>query len=35
MSAFGGDGYDLDLDSIFELGMRLLLDGLAARLDAR
>jgi DNA-binding transcriptional regulator YhcF (GntR family) len=32
MSAFGGDGYDLDLDSIFELGMRLLLDGLAARL---
>jgi hypothetical protein len=34
MAAFAGDGYDLDLDKIFELGMRTLLDGLAVRLGA-
>jgi DNA-binding transcriptional regulator YhcF (GntR family) len=34
MSAFGGDGYDLDLDKIFELGLRALLDGFALRLGA-
>src|SRR4051794_37555757 len=32
MAAFGGDGYDLDLDKIFELGLRTLLDGFALRL---
>jgi AcrR family transcriptional regulator len=29
MTSFATDGYDLDLDRIFELGLRLLLDGLA------
>ncbi|GAA2349443.1 TetR/AcrR family transcriptional regulator C-terminal domain-containing protein [Dactylosporangium salmoneum] len=28
MDGFGPDGYDLDLDRIFELGLRTLLDGL-------
>jgi DNA-binding transcriptional regulator YhcF (GntR family) len=32
MTALGGDGYDLDLDQIFELGLGILLDGLAVRL---
>jgi DNA-binding transcriptional regulator YhcF (GntR family) len=35
MTAFGGDGYDLDLDKIFELGLRALLDGFALRLTPR
>ncbi|MFJ6669494.1 TetR/AcrR family transcriptional regulator C-terminal domain-containing protein [Actinosynnema sp. NPDC091369] len=29
------EGYDLDLDELFELGLRSLLDGLALRLDRR
>jgi hypothetical protein len=28
MASFAVDGYDLDLDRIFELGLRLMLDGL-------
>lgn len=32
---FGDAGYDLDLDKIFELGLRTLLDGLAVTLGQR
>jgi len=32
---FGEAGYDLDLDKIFELGLRTLLDGLTVSLDRR
>ncbi|XVS65427.1 TetR/AcrR family transcriptional regulator C-terminal domain-containing protein [Actinosynnema sp. CA-299493] len=32
-TALSRDGYDLDLDHLFELGLRSLLDGLALRLD--
>jgi len=33
MTAFGEEGYDLELDRIFELGLRTLLDGLALTLE--
>jgi DNA-binding transcriptional regulator YhcF (GntR family) len=33
MDAFAGPGYDLDLDRIFDLGLRLMLDGLAPLTD--
>jgi AcrR family transcriptional regulator len=32
LAGFGPDGYDLDLDKIFELGLRTLLDGLTVAL---
>jgi DNA-binding transcriptional regulator YhcF (GntR family) len=35
LAAFGEDGYDLDLDKIFELGLQMLLDGLATRASRR
>jgi AcrR family transcriptional regulator len=35
MSGFGDEGYDLDLDKIFELGLQTMLDGLAIRLEAK
>ena len=34
VTGFGEQGYDLDLDRIFELGLATLLDGLAVRLAA-
>jgi DNA-binding transcriptional regulator YhcF (GntR family) len=34
VAGFGEQGYDLDLDRIFELGLRTLVDGLAVRLAA-
>ncbi|MEU4740389.1 TetR/AcrR family transcriptional regulator C-terminal domain-containing protein [Actinosynnema sp. NPDC023658] len=33
LTTLSGEGYDLDLDELFELGLRSLLDGLALRLD--
>ena len=33
MAAFGRDGYDLDLDRLFELGLRTLLDGLTVLVE--
>jgi hypothetical protein len=33
MAAFAGTGYDLNLDAIFELGLRTMLDGLAVLLN--
>jgi AcrR family transcriptional regulator len=35
VTGFGEAGYDLDLDRLFELGLRTLLDGLAVRLAKR
>ena len=35
MSAFAEDGYDLDLDELFELGLRTMLDGLALLIERR
>ncbi|MFD0201317.1 MULTISPECIES: TetR/AcrR family transcriptional regulator C-terminal domain-containing protein [Saccharothrix] len=33
LTTLAAEGYDLDLDELFELGLRSLLDGLALRLD--
>jgi DNA-binding transcriptional regulator YhcF (GntR family) len=33
MASFAADGYDLDLDRIFELGLRLMLDGLTPLIE--
>lgn len=33
LAALGDDGYDLDLDRLFELGLRIMLDGLAGLAD--
>ncbi|WP_020576393.1 TetR/AcrR family transcriptional regulator C-terminal domain-containing protein [Actinopolymorpha alba] len=33
LQSFATDGYDLDLDELFELGLQFLLDGLAVRLE--
>lgn len=35
MTAFRRDGYDLDLDRLFELGLRTLLDGLTLLAEDR
>ncbi|GAA4724843.1 TetR/AcrR family transcriptional regulator C-terminal domain-containing protein [Phytohabitans rumicis] len=35
MATFAHDGYDLDLDKLFEIGLRMLLDGLAVLVEQR
>lgn len=34
LGALGENGYDLDLDELFEIGLTSLLDGLAVRIEA-